>query len=148
MRRPGAAHSVAWKHHKREIQLGFSSLISSEVSRVCKHYEIVDTRTGLKYSPKHNCESSEVRSFAYQFDFHGRPNRISSSQWAPQLNVLCQTVSCFSWCDKPAQFPTFRQPYILLEPKLDTDFHKYSHLHTNLVFTGGPTESLVYDVRL
>ncbi|KER21793.1 hypothetical protein T265_09953 [Opisthorchis viverrini] len=22
MRRPGAAHSVAWKHHKREIQLG------------------------------------------------------------------------------------------------------------------------------
>ncbi|KAG5446642.1 hypothetical protein CSKR_108301, partial [Clonorchis sinensis] len=23
MRRPGAAHSVAWKHHKREIQLGF-----------------------------------------------------------------------------------------------------------------------------
>ncbi|KAG5442617.1 hypothetical protein CSKR_106136 [Clonorchis sinensis] len=23
MRRPGAAHSVAWNHHKREIQLGF-----------------------------------------------------------------------------------------------------------------------------
>ncbi|KER31847.1 hypothetical protein T265_01938 [Opisthorchis viverrini] len=22
MRRPGAAHSVAWKHHKREVQLG------------------------------------------------------------------------------------------------------------------------------
>ncbi|KAG5447683.1 hypothetical protein CSKR_112138 [Clonorchis sinensis] len=22
MKRPGAAHSVAWKHHKREIQLG------------------------------------------------------------------------------------------------------------------------------
>ncbi|GAA56627.1 hypothetical protein CSKR_103479 [Clonorchis sinensis] len=25
MRRPGAAHSVAWKHHKREIQLGSSA---------------------------------------------------------------------------------------------------------------------------
>ncbi|KAG5445605.1 hypothetical protein CSKR_105998 [Clonorchis sinensis] len=25
MRRPGAAHSVAWKHHKREIQLGSRS---------------------------------------------------------------------------------------------------------------------------
>ncbi|KER24211.1 hypothetical protein T265_08058 [Opisthorchis viverrini] len=24
MRQPGAAHSVAWKHHKREIQLGSS----------------------------------------------------------------------------------------------------------------------------
>ncbi|KAG5442293.1 hypothetical protein CSKR_104857 [Clonorchis sinensis] len=23
MRRPGAAHSVAWEHHKREIQLGY-----------------------------------------------------------------------------------------------------------------------------
>ncbi|KAG5445835.1 hypothetical protein CSKR_107306 [Clonorchis sinensis] len=27
MRRPGAAHSVAWKHHKRETQLG-SSIIN------------------------------------------------------------------------------------------------------------------------
>ncbi|KAG5449391.1 hypothetical protein CSKR_101165 [Clonorchis sinensis] len=29
MRRPGAAHSVAWKHHKREIQLGFRLICKS-----------------------------------------------------------------------------------------------------------------------
>ncbi|KER18938.1 hypothetical protein T265_12091 [Opisthorchis viverrini] len=40
MRRPGAAHSVAWKHHKREIQLGSSQCTSSpagcDVRLICE----------------------------------------------------------------------------------------------------------------
>ncbi|KAG5446258.1 hypothetical protein CSKR_114210 [Clonorchis sinensis] len=33
MRRPGAAHSIAWKHHKREIQLGSSRLGAAPTSQ-------------------------------------------------------------------------------------------------------------------
>ncbi|KER32142.1 hypothetical protein T265_01761 [Opisthorchis viverrini] len=33
MRRLGAAHSVAWKHHKREIQLGFRFFVPGQISQ-------------------------------------------------------------------------------------------------------------------
>ncbi|KAG5451107.1 hypothetical protein CSKR_106651 [Clonorchis sinensis] len=42
MRRPGAAHSVAWKHHKREIHLG-SRL--NEANRIC-------TKNCTNYMPR------------------------------------------------------------------------------------------------
>ncbi|KER25090.1 hypothetical protein T265_07381 [Opisthorchis viverrini] len=44
-----------------------------------------------------------------------------------------------------AQSPSFRHPYVLLNPNW-TVFKKYTNLQINLVFTRDSTDSLVYDI--
>ncbi|KER23682.1 LOW QUALITY PROTEIN: hypothetical protein T265_14586 [Opisthorchis viverrini] len=45
-----------------------------------------------------------------------------------------------------AQSPSFRQPYVLLGPKLHCFREQHKHSQINLVFTRDSTESFVYDV--
>ncbi|KAG5451140.1 hypothetical protein CSKR_102691 [Clonorchis sinensis] len=67
MRRPGAAHSVAWKHHNREIQLGSRSKVehpsapatlrwaqktaisSANEGSACEIYGLIETASGTAH---------------------------------------------------------------------------------------------------
>ncbi|GAA47878.1 hypothetical protein CLF_100916 [Clonorchis sinensis] len=58
MRRPGATHSVAWKHHKREIQLG--SRLAAEALAITNG-EHKNSKLCSENQPERTCEPTNLR---------------------------------------------------------------------------------------
>ncbi|KAG5444159.1 hypothetical protein CSKR_101649 [Clonorchis sinensis] len=113
-RRPGTAHSVAWKHHKREIQLG-SRILSTQNSRSMAG-EII-TRIGIFMKTTHKvAENSSTAHKGFRSSW-GPSGRRSSRV---SVNLM-----------------------FFLNPNW-TECEKYTHLQINLVFTGDSSESLVF----
>ncbi|KER27029.1 hypothetical protein T265_05861 [Opisthorchis viverrini] len=74
MKRPGEAHSFAWKHQKREIQLG-SSLKCCLVNRTVMHIQDKDQElVRLRLKPKRGKGNNSLL-----FRFLLKPNILESA---------------------------------------------------------------------
>ncbi|KER30033.1 hypothetical protein T265_03412 [Opisthorchis viverrini] len=151
MRRPGAAHSFAWRHHKREIQLGSRKLLTKMLKtgrRPTTDFGLLGAHQRLKheaaccstFSCLRTSQTRDSGGFQKSFSQRKLPTRLLKTLRQRVCSSITQQTFALIGAHQVGAVPDF-----YMNPNW-TDSDKYTHLPSNLVFTGDSTESLEYDI--
>ncbi|KAG5454278.1 hypothetical protein CSKR_106541, partial [Clonorchis sinensis] len=146
MRRPGAAHSVAWTHHKREIQLGsrpphvsVGTIFETSQYIFIKEtpHKVAENSSTAHEQFRSSCRSSVESPVGFDGKLTWNPAESLAYDVPKRPNVRRQATSCLIFCDIPDTVIHCNTLFYLNQ--ICTTFANHTYSHSNF-FTANPNE--------